>query len=79
MSFTSLAFLLLVGGAVLAYYILPKRCQWMVLLAVSMVFYWVGGGKTILYVFYTAATVYAATLLLGRFNAIRNAAPKEEK
>lgn len=79
MSFTSLSFLLLVGGAVLAYYILPKRCQWVVLLAVSMVFYWVGGGKTILYVFYTAATVYAATLLLGHFNALKNAAPKEEK
>lgn len=79
MSFTSLPFLALVGLSVLVYYVLPKRFQWMLLLAVSMVFYCVGGGKTVLYVFYTAATVYVSGLLLGRFNAIKKAAPKEQK
>ena len=67
MSFTSLPFLVLVGLSVAVYYLLPQRVQWMVLLAASMVFYCVGGGRTVLYVFYTAATVYVAGRLLGRF------------
>ncbi len=34
------------------------------------------GGKTVLYVFYTAATVYVSGRLLGHFNALRRAAPR---
>ncbi|MBP3319771.1 MAG: hypothetical protein J6K94_07145, partial [Ruminiclostridium sp.] len=79
MSFTTLPFLLLVGCSVVLYYVVPKNCQWVLLLAASMVFYCVGGGKTVLYVFYTAATVYAATLALGHWNTLKRNAPKEEK
>ena len=79
MSFTTLPFLVLVALSVAAYYLLPQRVQWMALLAASMVFYCVGGGKTVLYVFYTAVIVYGSGLLLGRFNDLRRAAPKEEK
>lgn len=79
MSFTSLPFLVLVVLSVAVYYLLPQRVQWMALLAASMVFYCVGGGKTVLYVFYTAATVYVAGRLLGHYNDLRRAAPKEEK
>lgn len=79
MSFTSLPFLGLVAGAVLLYYLLPKRAQWVLLLAVSMVFYAAGGGKTIGYVFYTALTVYVSGLLLGQFNQKKRSAPKEER
>lgn len=79
MSFTSLSFLLLVAGAVLVYYLLPQHAQWCVLLAASLVFYCVGGGKTVLYVFYTAAIVYVCGLLLGHYNDLRRAAPKEER
>ena len=79
MSFTTLPFLALVVLAVVIYYLLPQRVQWAALLGASLVFYGVGGGRTILYVFYTATTVYAAGRLLGRFNDLRRAAPKEEK
>ena len=79
MSFTTLPFLVLVALSVAAYYLLPQRVQWMALLAASMVFYCMGGGKTVLYVFYTAVIVYGSGLLLGRFNDLRRAAPKEEK
>ena len=77
MSFTSLPFLVLVGLSVAVYYLLPQRVQWMVLLAASMVFYCVGGGRTVLYVFYTAATVYVAGRLLGHYNDLRRAAPAQ--
>lgn len=79
MSFTSLPFLVLVVLSVAVYYLLPQRVQWLALLAASMVFYCVGGGRTVLYVFYTAATVYVAGRLLGHYNDLRRAAPKEEK
>ena len=79
MSFTSLSFLLLVAGAVLVYYLLPQHAQWCVLLAASLVFYCIGGGKTVLYVFYTAAIVYVCGLLLGHYNDLRRASPKEER
>ena len=39
MSLTSLPFFFLTTATVLLYYILPKRCQWMVLLVSSVVFY----------------------------------------
>lgn len=79
MSFTSLPFLGLVAGAVLLYYLLPKKLQWVVLLAVSMAFYAIGGGKTIGYIFYTALTVYISGLLLGHFHEKKRRAPKEER
>lgn len=79
MALTSLSFLALVGLALLLYYLVPKSVQWVLLLAVSLIFYWVGGGKTILYVLYTAATVYFCGLALGHYNAIKRAAPKEER
>jgi D-alanyl-lipoteichoic acid acyltransferase DltB (MBOAT superfamily) len=79
MSFTSLGFLALVGAAVALYYLLPRRGQWLVLLGTSLVFYCVGGGRTVGYVLYTAATVYLSGLLLGRFHRLRKAAAPEEK
>lgn len=76
MSFTTLPFLVLVALSVAAYYLLPQRVQWMALLAASMVFYCVGGGKTVLYVFYTAVIVYGSGLLLGRFNDLAPGRPQ---
>lgn len=79
MSFTSLPFLILMGASVAAYYLVPKKIQWLVLLGASLVFYWAPGGRAILYVFYTAGTVYLAGRLLGHYNALKKAAPKEER
>ena len=79
MAFTSLAFLALVGVALTLYYLAPQRYQWGILLVASLVFYCVGGGKTVGYVLYTAATVYVSGLLLGRFNRLRREAPPEER
>lgn len=79
MAFTSLPFLILVAITVVVYYVFPKKLQWAVLLAASLAFYCIGGGKTVLYVFYTATTVYAAGLLLGYFNGKKDQVPKEQR
>ena len=73
MSLTSPGFLVLLCAAAAAYYLLPGRARWPVLLAASLAFYWLGGGLTVLYVLYTAATVYGCGLALGRLNEKRRA------
>ncbi len=78
MAFTSLPFLGLLAACAAAYYLVPRAWRWTVLLAASMVFYWAGGGWTVLYVFYTAATVYAAGLLLGRLRG-SGASPQQNR
>lgn len=79
MSFTTLPFLVLVALSVAAYYLLPQRVQWMALLAASMVFYCVGGGKTVLYVFYTAVIVYGSGFSWGGSTTCAGPPPKRRK
>ena len=43
MLFTSYGFLGFLAALFLLYYILPKRCQWILLLAGSYVFYFAAG------------------------------------
>lgn len=79
MSFTSLSFPIFAAAAVAVYYLVPKRMQWGVLLIASLAFYCTGGGLSVGYVLYTAATVYAAARFLGRFQAEKAASPAERK
>lgn len=48
MSLVSLKLFLLVGIALICYYVLPMKCRWCVLLASSLMFYWDGGWKAII-------------------------------
>lgn len=65
MSFTSVGFLIFVAALVLLYYVLPKKCQWPLLLAASCGFYILGGGAAIAYLAFTALLTWWAGLLLG--------------
>lgn len=79
MSFTSVGFLIFVAALVLLYYVLPKKCQWPLLLAASCGFYILGGGAAIAYLAFTALLTWWAGLLLGRLNAKMKELPKEER
>lgn len=79
MSITSLSFLLLLAGTFLLYFLLPKKMQWIVLLVASMVFYLVGGYKTVIYVLITASSVYGAALWMKALNDKRLAYVGEHK
>lgn len=68
MSITSLSFLIFVVFTLLIYYLLPKKLQWIVLLAASGVFYLAGGLKTSFYIIITSLTVYGATYLMQRIS-----------
>ncbi len=61
MSITSLEFILFMVVVLCAYFIVPKKFQWVVLLVASLFFYLCCGIKNSIYVFTTSITVYGAT------------------
>lgn len=63
MLFTSYRFLGFILGLFLLYYVIPKRCQWMLLLAASYIFYAFAGWECLIFIGVTTLTTYAA----GRF------------
>lgn len=62
MLFTSYEFLGFILVLFLLYYLIPKKYQWMLLLAASYLFYFMAGAWCLIYIFVTTVTVY----LLGR-------------
>lgn len=77
MSFTSAEFIGFLLLVLAAYYLLPRRCQWVVLLAASYGFYLCGGIGALGYLLFTTLTTYAAGLELGRLNKRRRSLPPE--
>ena len=69
MSFFSWEFAAFTAGALLLYYLLPKKLQWPVLLALSLGFYACAGPTGLIWLLFTAGTTWAAGLLLERLNA----------
>ncbi len=68
MSFTSPVFLIATGLLVVAYYLIPRRFQWLLLLAVSYAFYASGGLQAIAFLLLTTGFTWAAGLILERLN-----------
>ncbi len=66
MLFTSYAFIGFAAALLLLYYCIPKKAQWVLLLAASYLFYAIAGPEFLPYIFATTATVYLAARLLER-------------
>ncbi len=62
MSFVSLSFFVFLAVCFLCYFAMPKKWRWTVLLAASMVFYWLVSGALIAFLLLTAATTYGTAL-----------------
>ena len=62
MALNSITFLLFMAIVVLIYYIVPKKFQWIVLLAASYAFYLYSGLDTVLYIIGTTLFTYGAGL-----------------
>ncbi|MEG1958145.1 MAG: MBOAT family O-acyltransferase [Lachnospiraceae bacterium] len=69
MSFISMEFLIFVCVAVLGYYLIPKKCQWMWLLAFSYLFYMSVSIKIVFFLLFTTLTTYTAGMLLDRIQS----------
>lgn len=79
MDLLSLGFLVFCIVLVVAYYIVPKRCQWWVLLAASMIFYCMSGVKNVLYILITATSTYVAARMIQSITDKQKAWLKENK
>ena len=70
MSFVSLGFLLFLLILFILYYALPRRFQWVLLLAGSLVFYAFASPKYLIYIAVTAlSTWFAGKLIHGTYAA----------
>lgn len=79
MTLTSLSFFAFVLITVILYYIVPKRFQWMILLAASTAFYCIICLKYIYFIVFTAITVWIGALWLDRYSKVRKQTLKEHK
>ena len=79
MSFTSVSFLLFLGILIVLYYALPKKIQWIVLLAASYVFYFFAGVRYFAFILFTTITTYLVTMYMDRNNKAKDAYMAEHK
>lgn len=66
MLFTSYSFIAFMAVLLLAYYLVPKKCQWPLLLAASYIFYFMAGAGYLVYILVTTLTVYFAARMIDR-------------
>lgn len=79
MSFASYSFLLFLAVVLVAYYLIPKKYQWMLLLGASYVFYAFAGWGCLVYITVSAASTYFASLQLHKLNKEQSAYLKANK
>ena len=65
MAFTSFSFLLFAAAVITAYYLVPKKFQWWVLLIASYAFYVTAGVKYLFFILLTTVTTYFAARHMG--------------
>lgn len=79
MSLISVEFLFFCAFVLLLYYLVKDRYRWIVLLLSSLVFYCLAGPKYVLYLLFSATSVYTGARLIDRMNDTRDAYLSEHK
>ena len=65
MQFTSFSFLACLAVLLIVYYLIPKKTQWILLLAASYGFYLLAGIKYLAFILFTTATTYLSGQIIG--------------
>ncbi len=66
MAFTSFSFLLFAAAVIAAYYLVPQRFQWWVLLIASYAFYLTAGPEYLVFILLTTVTTYFTARHMGK-------------
>lgn len=66
MQIVSVSFLLFAALLLIAYYLIPRKGQWLLLLAASYLFYLWAGVEYLVFILFTTLTTYGATMLMDR-------------
>ena len=77
MSLISMEFLTFVAVAVIGYYLIPKRYQWVWLLAFSYIYYASSGMKYLVFLLYTTVVTYGTARMI--YGADQKFAKQKEK
>ncbi len=78
MEITSIEFLLFAAVCIGVYLVLPKKVQWIFLLAASLVFYMASGvGYTLIYVIISVLSVYIATIFFEKIDGAESVKNKD--
>ncbi|MHB8063141.1 MAG: MBOAT family O-acyltransferase [Ruminiclostridium sp.] len=72
MLFTSHVFILFLVAVFILYYSIPKKYQWMLLLAASYLFYAFSGIKYILYILLTTVSTYFVSLKISELHQVQS-------
>ena len=81
MAFTSFSFLLFAAAVIAAYYLVPQRWQWWVLLIASYAFYVTAGPEYLVFILLTTVSTYFTARKMGKALEIQDqylAAHKKE-
>ena len=79
MSYTSIAYSILVIVAFIVYYLFPKKYRWTILLAASLFFYIYNSLGYSLFILFTIASIYISTTLIDSINRNTKVKVKENK
>ena len=79
MSLTSTYFIIFMLILIPVYYLVPKKVQWCVLLAASLIFYCFGGWTNLFYVIFTSLTAFASTVIMDKLSDEQKAYLKDNK
>ncbi len=64
MSIITIGFIVFVAAVIVAYFVFPRRLQWVVLLIANFAFYAMSGVKLLLFIIITIVMVYLAALCI---------------
>ena len=79
MLFTSYEFIAFITAVLLAYYLVPKKWQWPLLLVASYIFYWCADPMYLLFIGVTTVSTYFVSRGLEKVNATHKAYLAENK
>ena len=79
MSFVSYEFIAFIAVLFVAYYLLPKKAQWPLLLIASVAFFLLDDWRNAIFIGITAITTFGTALWMERINATQKAYLAEHK
>lgn len=77
MSLISMEFLTFVAVAVIGYYLIPKKYQWIWLLAFSYIYYASSGMKYLVFLLYTTVVTYGIARMI--YGAIKSLPSRKKR
>ncbi len=87
MLFTSFEFIIFAAALLVLYYLLPRRCQWPLLLVAGYIFYALADPKYLIYIAVITLTSYVTARVMGGMSrrendylaSVRDSLPREER